>query len=99
VISRNCALNADGTLKDASEIDWLHDPDDDTRTVVEQRHSGRTTKPSAKVREANSATSIPAKPAPKSKRGVSLLSDDDSVMGEPQKSMYLFPVSHLLSFK
>ena len=23
------ALNADGTLKDASEIEWIHDPDDE----------------------------------------------------------------------
>lgn len=28
--SDQCAVNADGTLKDASEIDWFHDPDNIT---------------------------------------------------------------------
>lgn len=85
-----CALNANGTLKDASEIEWFHDRDDNTPA---QRRSGRATKPSAKVREANdrNTTSVTAPLATTSKRGVSLLSDDEDAQcdkGGPQKSMY-----------
>jgi len=28
--SDNCAVGPDGKLLDKSEIDWVHDPDDDT---------------------------------------------------------------------
>jgi len=54
----NCALNSDGTLKDASEIDWFHDPGDNMPVVMGQRRSGRATKPSVRVREANKMLSV-----------------------------------------
>jgi hypothetical protein len=32
-LTDQCALNADGSLKDASEINWVHDPDDKIPTA------------------------------------------------------------------
>jgi hypothetical protein len=56
-----CAIAEDGTLLDASEIVFYHDPDDDNplpntsseSAVVGSRRSGRVTRPSARVLEAN----------------------------------------------
>ena len=31
------ALRPDGTLKDASEIDWIHSPSDETRPLASER--------------------------------------------------------------
>ncbi|KAG1831091.1 hypothetical protein EV424DRAFT_1343216 [Suillus variegatus] len=72
----NSAVNANGILKDASKIEWYHDPDDDMPIsphpessskalppgplVAGSRRSGQPIKPSAKVREAASSA-IPAK--------------------------------------
>ena len=66
------ARRADGSLKDASEIDWYNDADDDSPMLPPPpppahngtlssfiRHSGRAVKPTEKIRE--TATSIPAK--------------------------------------
>ena len=85
----NCALNSDGTLKDASEIDWFHDPDDDMPVVMGQRCSGRATKPSARVREANEMLSVSVGPV-KQKRGLGSLSDNENYGDDDglQKSMY-----------
>ncbi|KAG2749562.1 hypothetical protein P692DRAFT_20708651, partial [Suillus brevipes Sb2] len=70
------AVDANGTLKDASEIVWFHDADDSMPIsphpessskalpsdafIAGSRRSGRPTKPSAKVQEAASSA-IPAK--------------------------------------
>ena len=35
-----CALNPDGSLKDASEITWHHDPDDETPIASGSKPSG-----------------------------------------------------------
>ena len=32
VLTDQCALNLDGSFKDASEISWVHDPDDELPT-------------------------------------------------------------------
>ena len=50
VSNAGCAVGPDG-LKDASEIDFFHDPDDDIplEPVVPTRRSSRVKKPSEKV--------------------------------------------------
>jgi len=70
-----CALRSDGQLKDATEIDWYNDPDDDSPMAPPPpisdstlntflRRSGRVTKPTEKIRGADDAATIPAKRLP-----------------------------------
>ena len=67
-----CALRPDGQLKDASEIDWYNDADDNSPMIPPPpssngtlngfiRRSNRATKPTEKIRYANNTTTIPAK--------------------------------------
>ncbi|KAG1887876.1 hypothetical protein F4604DRAFT_1916749 [Suillus subluteus] len=86
----SCALNADGTLKDASEIKFYNDPDDDvplpqvpstepTRNafsvLLNAGHtpatvaagswrSGRPSKPSARIRDADNACGLSSSSRP-----------------------------------
>ena len=76
--SEQCALGIDGQLKDASDIAWFHDPDDDEPLQpdpVQQpetsgpgaRRSARTRKPTEKV-----LASGTRKPTAKAKRSAKL---------------------------
>ncbi|KAG1816282.1 hypothetical protein EV424DRAFT_1348248 [Suillus variegatus] len=66
------ARRPDGTLKNAEEMEWINDPDDDTAVLPPPpasnsngtlnsfiRHSGHAIKPTEKIREA--VDSVPAK--------------------------------------
>lgn len=78
----SCALRPDGQLKDAKDIKWYNDPDDDSPmlpspppatsngkiTAFVSRRSGRAIKPTEKIRDA--VNSAPAKrPAPAAPEG------------------------------
>jgi hypothetical protein len=96
-----CALNADGTLKDASEITFFNDPDDEVplpqpsssttsakdafsillkagRTpatvAAGSRRSGRPSKPSARIRDADNACGLSSSTNPR-KRALSSATD------------------------
>jgi len=52
-----CALGADGTLLDASQIRWFNDPDDDTPLLptANARRSTRVPRPAPKLVDPNNA--------------------------------------------
>lgn len=66
----SCAQRADGTLKDASEIEWHYDKDDDSpmATTALSCCSGHTSRPSAHAVDQNNAMnirpSLPSRSAP-----------------------------------
>ncbi|KAG1804214.1 hypothetical protein EV424DRAFT_1647508 [Suillus variegatus] len=81
-VQMSCALRPDGQLKDAKDIKWYNDPDDDSPmlpspppatsngkiTAFVSRRSGRAIKPTEKIRDA--VNSAPAKrPAPAAPEG------------------------------
>jgi hypothetical protein len=54
-----CAVNPDGSLKDASEIDWVFDKDDEAPLVAAgSRHSGHTIRPSSCIIDPNNAMGL-----------------------------------------
>ena len=53
-----CGLGADGTLLDASQIQWYNDPDDDTPLIPAARRSTRTTRPAPKLVDPNNAITL-----------------------------------------
>ncbi|KAG1747879.1 uncharacterized protein EDB91DRAFT_1263073 [Suillus paluster] len=82
----SCALRPDGQLKDAKDIEWYNDPDDDSPmppspppatsngkiTAFVSRHSGRAIKPMEKIRDA--VNGAPAKrPAPATPEALALV--------------------------
>ncbi|KAF8234716.1 hypothetical protein L208DRAFT_1376783 [Tricholoma matsutake] len=80
----SCAQRADGTLKDASEIEWHYDKDDDSpmATTALSCCSGHTSRPSAHAVDQNNAMnirpSLPSRSAPTGTKRMASPCDSDS---------------------